>query len=103
MKLNKLKKIVQEASPESREEVRLALDIQDRLHALLELKFNGKQKLLAEKMGVSEAVVSKWFSGVRNFTIATLAKLSVAFGANIKVVTDPGCAAGQEKLSVAHV
>jgi len=89
MKFQKFNKIVQEAAPEIKEEVRLAMDILDRLHELLEKKFDGKQKALAEKMHVSEAVVSKWLSGTQNFTISTLAKLSTAFGESIiNVSTD---------------
>ncbi|SFD17429.1 Helix-turn-helix [Chitinophaga sp. CF118] len=103
MKLEKFKKIVKEASLESREEIRLALDIQDRLHELLELKFDGKQKRLAEKMGVSEAIVSKWFSGVQNFTISTIAKLSIAFEADIiGVITNSDCHINYEKVTVAR-
>lgn len=103
MKLEKFKKIVRDASPEAREEVRLAFDIQDRLHELLELKFGGKQKLLAEKLQVSEAVVSKWFSGIQNFTTSTLAKLSVAFGEQIiGVITNSDCHVNYEKITVSR-
>lgn len=79
MRLEKYKKIVRGASPEKREEVSLSMDILDRLNELLEIKFEGRQKDLATKMQVSEAVVSRWLSGVQNFRISTLAKFSAAF------------------------
>jgi len=36
------------------------------------------QKELASKLGVSQAIVSRWENGEENFTIATLAKISTA-------------------------
>jgi transcriptional regulator with XRE-family HTH domain len=36
------------------------------------------QKDLAKKMGKTEAEVSVWLSGQHNFTLKTLAKISVA-------------------------
>ena len=36
------------------------------------------QKDLAQKMGVSQVMVSRWENGEENFTIATLAKISSA-------------------------
>ena len=38
------------------------------------------QKQLAEKLGVSQAMVSKWENGEENFTAATLVKISSALG-----------------------
>ena len=38
------------------------------------------QKQLAEKLGVSQAMVSQWENGEENFTAATLVKLSSALG-----------------------
>ena len=34
-----------------------------------------KQKDLADKMGKSEAEVSKWLSGTHNFTLRSIAKI----------------------------
>ncbi len=56
----------------------------------MDKKFDGKQKLLAEKMGKSEAEVSKWLNGVQNFTMKTLSKLSAAFGEPVIAVCTHG-------------
>ncbi|GHV79349.1 hypothetical protein AGMMS49944_11400 [Spirochaetia bacterium] len=38
------------------------------------------QKELAEKLGVSQVMISRWENGEENFTAATLAKISSALG-----------------------
>lgn len=63
-----------------------SMDILERLHELLNEKFDGKQKLLAEKLGKTEAEISKMTSGVQNFTLKTLCKLEAAFGEPIIAV-----------------
>lgn len=78
--MDKFKSIIEQTSPEVKEQVALSMDILDRIHELLDQKFEGKPKLLAEKMNQSEAEVSKWLSGVQNFTAKTLRKLEIAFG-----------------------
>ncbi len=80
MKLKKFHSVLAETPEKVREHVKLSMDILDRINYLLDKKFDGKQKLLAEKMGKSEAEVSKWLNGVQNFTTKTLTKLSIAFG-----------------------
>ena len=42
------------------------------------------QKDLAQKLGVSQAIISRWENGVENFTIATLAKISMALGLELR-------------------
>ncbi len=86
MKLKNFHQIVENTPEEINEEVNLSMDILERIHELLEEKFGGKQKLLAEKLNKSEAEVSKWLSGVQNFTIKTLTKLQIAFGEPIIAV-----------------
>ena len=45
------------------------------------LKANGMtQKELAVRLGTSAAAVSRWLSGGHNFTLSTLAKISVELG-----------------------
>jgi transcriptional regulator with XRE-family HTH domain len=39
---------------------------------------NYSQKDLAQKMGVSQVMISRWENGEENFTIGTLAKISSA-------------------------
>ncbi|MEI9807617.1 MAG: helix-turn-helix transcriptional regulator [Bacteroidota bacterium] len=63
------------------------MDILERIHELLDEKFDGKQRLLAEKLGITEAQTSKMLNGVQNFTTRTLVKLEEAFGAPIFEVT----------------
>lgn len=86
MNLNKFHTVLQETPEEVREYVRLSMDILERIHELLDKKFDGKQKLLADKLGISEVQVSKWLNGVQNFTLKTLSKLEVAFGEPIVAV-----------------
>ena len=86
MKLDKYYKIIQNTSQETKESIRFKMDILDRLHELLELKFGGKQKLLADKMGKSEAEISKLLSGIQNYTTKTLIKFQIAFGEPVVAV-----------------
>jgi ribosome-binding protein aMBF1 (putative translation factor) len=41
------------------------------------------QKKLAEKLGVSQVMISRWENGEENFTVATLAKISSALGISL--------------------
>jgi transcriptional regulator with XRE-family HTH domain len=67
----------------------LVMSTLDRIHELLRKKFNGKQKQLAEALGVSEAAVSKLINGYQNFSLETIVKLEIALGEPIlAVVTD---------------
>jgi transcriptional regulator with XRE-family HTH domain len=86
MKSKKFQKVIAETPEDVRDEVRFSMDVLERLHELLHKKFDGKQKLLAEKLAKSESEVSKWFNGYQNFTTKTLLMLSRAFGEPIIVV-----------------
>jgi len=86
MNTHKFNQIVNSTSDETKEYVRFSMDILDRLNELLEEKFEGKQSLLAKKLGKSESEISKWFSGVQNFTIKTLVKLQLALDSPIAVI-----------------
>jgi transcriptional regulator with XRE-family HTH domain len=86
MRLKKFHTIIEHTPEEVKEEVNLSMDILERIHELLDEKFDGKQKLLADKLNKSEAEISKWLSGVQNFTIKTLVKLEIAFGEPIIAV-----------------
>lgn len=91
MKLKKYNTIIKDTPIAVRENIRFSMAILDRIHELLELKFGGKQKLLAERMGKSEAEISKLLSGVQNYTTKTLMKLQAAFGEPIiAVCTETG-------------
>lgn len=69
-------------SPEARAKVALSFCIVDRIHAILEEK-GLKQKDLAERLGKSEAEISKWMRGTHNFTIDTLVAIETALDAPI--------------------
>ncbi|MEX6691273.1 helix-turn-helix transcriptional regulator [Danxiaibacter flavus] len=86
MKLKNFKERIDSVSDLKKLEISFNMDILERLQELLDAKFEGNQSLLAKKMNVSEAVVSKWFNGVQNFTTQTLLKFQLAFGEPIAVV-----------------
>ena len=77
-----LEKRRQQVKPEARASVALSFRIVDRIHEILEEK-ELKQKDLAERLGKSEAEISKWMRGTHNFTIDTLASIEAALGAPI--------------------
>lgn len=63
--------------PEVREEVRLNMDIANRIYDLLQAK-NMTQRELAVLMGKRESEISRWLTGSHGFTTATLAKIAAA-------------------------
>ncbi|MBE6254040.1 MAG: helix-turn-helix domain-containing protein [Prevotella sp.] len=77
-----LEKRRQQVKPEARASVSLSFRIVDRIHEILEEK-ELKQKDLADRLGKSEAEISKWMRGTHNFTIDTLASIEAALGAPI--------------------
>ena len=56
--------------------------VPEKIHRLLTDK-GMTQKELARKMGKTEAEVSVWLSGQHNFTLRTLAKISVILGEDL--------------------
>ena len=69
-------------NPAVRDSVALSFRIVDRIHDIL--KEQGmKQKDLAERLGKSEAEISKWMRGTHNFTIDTLVSIETALDAPI--------------------
>ena len=69
-------------NPEIRQTVSLSFRIVDRIHEVLQAK-GMKQKDLAQKLGKSEAEISKWMRGTHNFTIDTLTSIEIAIDAPI--------------------
>lgn len=69
-------------NPEIRDSVALSFRIVDRIHEILEEK-GLKQKDLAQRLGKSEAEISKWMRGTHNFTIDTLVSIENALGSPI--------------------
>mgnify|MGYP005973776289 FL=1 len=87
MKRNSLFEKRREAiSDGTRKSVSTSFEIVDRIHEILTMK-GWKQKDLADKLGKSEAEISKWMRGTHNFTIDTIATIKTALGESIlKVV-----------------
>ncbi len=59
-----------------------SLEIAEHIYQLMEQK-GMKQKDLADKLGKSEAEVSKWLAGMHNYTLRSLSKLEAALGATV--------------------
>lgn len=74
-----LQEIFDEIPLEKREESRLSFAISDRLYELMREKGLNK-KQFAESLGKRPNEITRWLSGEHNFTIATIAMLSVFFG-----------------------
>lgn len=76
--------------------VEKSMAIANRIAMLLDA--NGvKQKDLAEKMGKSEAEVSKLLSGMHNYTLRSIAKMEAALGFDII------CTPSTQRLSVSNM
>lgn len=67
---------------EIQKETSFSFAVSDKIHTLL-ANSGMTQKELAKKMGKTEAEVSVWLSGQHNFTLRTLAKISVVFGEDL--------------------
>ena len=74
--------IVAETPPELKAQLEMSFAIADRMDAILKER-GMTQKQFAHQIGRSEAEVSRWLSGTHNFTLSTLAKISVALGQNV--------------------
>ena len=70
---------VEQVSPEIMSEMQLSAEIIARIDSILKQK-NMTQKDLAQKMGKSEAMICRWTTGFPNFTLRTIAQISVALG-----------------------
>ncbi len=64
---------------EVREEVRLNMDIANRIHDLLKAK-KMTQRQLAALMGKRESEISRWLTGAHGYTTSTLAKIAAVLG-----------------------
>lgn len=72
-----------ESVPEDvKKEVDWSFAVADKIDTILQEK-NISQKELARMMGKTEAEVSRWLSGTHNFTLRTLAKISVAIDSDL--------------------
>ena len=59
-----------------------SLEIAEYIFRLMEQK-GMKQKDLADKMGKTEAEVSKWLAGMHNYTLRSLSKIEAALGSTV--------------------
>jgi len=101
MPLKNYHKTIAETPDDIKNYVRDSMHILERLNELLDKKFDGKQKLLAQKMGKSEAEISKMLNGVQNFTLRTLSKLSAAFDEPIIAICTEHEHANFEQVKIA--
>ena len=77
--------IVAETPPELKKQLDMSFAIADKLDATLKER-GMNQKEFARMIGHTQAEVSRWLSGTHNFTLATLAKISVALGVDLFTV-----------------
>jgi transcriptional regulator with XRE-family HTH domain len=82
------KKLLDGAPEDAKVEVRLSIEIAERIRHLMS-EHNMTKAELAQKMGESCAEVNHWFSGMHSFTTKTLARLHHVFGQPI-VAVDKG-------------
>ena len=83
MKTNKiLDEIRGHISPDVKKQLEISVSLANRIYDILDKK-GMTQKDLAKLLGKTETEVSRWLSGTHNFTIATIAKISVALGEDI--------------------
>ena len=66
-------------------ELDMSFAIADKIDVILREK-NISQKQLANKMGKTEAEVSRWLGGTHNFTLRTIAKISDALGVKLLAI-----------------
>ena len=87
MKTNRLlDEIRQTMTPEMKRQMEMSVKIANRIYEIMEEK-GLSQKDLARLLGKTETEVSRWLSGTHNMTMATIAKISEALGADIIQVT----------------
>ena len=74
--------MVDDASPELKKQLEMSFAIANKIDA--SLKSRGmNHKEFAHMIGHTEAEVSRWLSGTHNFTLSTLANISVTLGVDI--------------------
>lgn len=87
MKIDPLfKECLSNVAPEVRSEVRLNMDIANRIYDLLKEK-NMTQREFAALMGKRESEISRWLTGSHGFTTTTIAKIAAVLNDPIVVVS----------------
>jgi DNA-binding XRE family transcriptional regulator len=64
-------------------QIRIAFEVALQIQQYRE-RNNCSQKELAEKIGVSQEMISRWENAEDNLTLATIAKIGIAIGAEIR-------------------
>lgn len=77
--------VLDETPKEIKQQVDWSFDIADTIDSRLR-HLGMSQKEFARRLGTSESAVSKWVGGNHNFTLSTLAKISIALGEPIITV-----------------
>ena len=70
---------LEKVSPAVRREMDWSREIVDKIEGILK-RDNISQRELAERIGCNETQITRWTRGFPNFTLSSLAKLSVALG-----------------------
>lgn len=73
-----LRELLCDITPEEKVEARLSFLISNRIDALMKEKGLSK-KQFADALGKRPSEINEWLSGEHNFTINTIAKLSIFF------------------------
>ena len=93
-------KAIQRISAEKLSEIRLSVEIVERIDLLMQ-KHNINQKQLALKLGKNPSEINKWLSGTHNFTLKTITRLENLFGESIlSVVPIPSTQLMADRKSV---
>ncbi len=79
MRKSKLKERQARVAKDIKIQIDLSFETAEQIDLILQNK-GWSQKDLAEAMDKSESEISKWMSGVHNFTYATIAKLTSVLG-----------------------
>ncbi len=76
------KNFFEDLQPEYEALVNLSVEISDRIEERLKAK-GITQKEFAEQLGKSESEVSKWMSGMHNFTLKSIVKIETVLGEKV--------------------
>ena len=80
-----LQQLIDETPADLKTQLRYSDAIAIRLEGLLK-KRGMSQRDLARNTGKTEAEVSRWLGGTHNFTLRTLAKISIVLGEDLIVI-----------------
>jgi len=82
MKRSAFDRISKRIPDSTRKNISRSIDIALRIHEIMKKK-NITQRMLAEKLEKNESEISKWLTGMHNFTIQSISKIEDVLGENI--------------------